>query len=134
MQIRRCRAAGDEETARVLEIIHADEITHVAAGTRFCPPPFLLRLRLPNVVRSLRAVTNNVESSNCAGHRHFTALCASLEPEPIDPVAQFRLEVSRHFWGHVRGPFNVEDRDRAGIGRDWYENLGGRGTVKKEEV
>ncbi|KWU46559.1 DUF455-domain-containing protein [Rhodotorula sp. JG-1b] len=98
MQIRRCRAAGDEETARVLEIIHADEITHVAAG-----------------------------------HRHFTALCASLEPEPVDPVAQFRLEVSRHFWGHVRGPFNVEDRDRAGIGRDWYENLGGRGTVKKEE-
>lgn len=67
------------------------------------------------------------------GHRHFTALCASLEPEPVDPVAQFRLEVSRHFWGHVRGPFNVEDRDRAGIGRDWYENLGGRGTVKKEE-
>ncbi|GAA5971293.1 hypothetical protein JCM8115_005497 [Rhodotorula mucilaginosa] len=99
LQIRRCRAAGDEETARVLEIIHADEITHVAAG-----------------------------------HRHFTALCASLEPEPVDPVAQFRLEVSRHFWGHVRGPFNVEDRDRAGIGRDWYENLGGRGTVKKEEV
>ena len=25
-QIRRCRAAGDEQTARVLEIVHADEI------------------------------------------------------------------------------------------------------------
>ncbi|GAA5881982.1 hypothetical protein JCM3774_002561 [Rhodotorula dairenensis] len=98
LQIRRCRAAGDEETARVLEVIHADEITHVAAG-----------------------------------HRHFTALCAALvEPGPVDPVAQFRLEVSRHFWGHVKGPFNAEDRDRAGIGREWYENLGGRGTVFKE--
>ncbi|GAA5978129.1 hypothetical protein JCM10908_004239 [Rhodotorula pacifica] len=98
MQIRRCRTAGDGETARVLEIIHADEITHVAAG-----------------------------------HRHFTALCAALEPEPVDPVSQFRLEVSQHFWGHVKGPFNVDDRDRAGIGREWYEDLGGRGTVKNEK-
>ncbi|BGP53877.1 hypothetical protein JCM8202_006070 [Rhodotorula sphaerocarpa] len=97
MQIRRCRTSGDEETARVLEIIHADEITHVAAG-----------------------------------HRHFTALCAALEPEPLDPVAQFRAEVAEHFWGHVKGPFNVDDRDKAGIGRDWYENLGGRGTRKAE--
>lgn len=132
MQIRRCRAAGDEETARVLEIIHADEITHVAAGALFLNLVTFSRIRFfkSAVIGEWLANADDMRT----GHRHFTALCASLEPEPVDPVAQFRLEVSRHFWGHVRGPFNVEDRDRAGIGRDWYENLGGRGTVKKEEA
>ncbi|BGP37938.1 hypothetical protein JCM10450v2_001875 [Rhodotorula kratochvilovae] len=98
VQIRRCRAAGDEETARVLEVVHADEICHVAAG-----------------------------------HRHFTALCASLSP-PLDPVAQFRAEVRAHFFGAVRGPFNDDDRGRAGMGREWYEGLAGRGVKLPDEV
>ncbi|EGG12697.1 uncharacterized protein MELLADRAFT_46386 [Melampsora larici-populina 98AG31] len=34
-QIKRVKAAGDFETAKVLEIIHADEITHVAAGHKW---------------------------------------------------------------------------------------------------
>ncbi|KAH9819131.1 hypothetical protein DFH28DRAFT_1122721 [Melampsora americana] len=34
-QIKRVKAAGDIETAKVLEIIHADEITHVAAGHKW---------------------------------------------------------------------------------------------------
>ncbi|OAV94792.1 hypothetical protein PTTG_11783 [Puccinia triticina 1-1 BBBD Race 1] len=34
-QIKRVRDAGDLETARSLEIIHADEVTHVAAGHRW---------------------------------------------------------------------------------------------------
>ncbi|KPV75879.1 uncharacterized protein RHOBADRAFT_13884 [Rhodotorula graminis WP1] len=93
-QIRRCRAAGDEETARVLEIVHADEICHVAFG-----------------------------------HRHFTALCASQLPVPLDPVTQFRAEVRAHFFGAVRGPFNEADRARAGLGGEWYEGLSGRGSA-----
>ncbi|GAA5996202.1 uncharacterized protein JCM10292_007457 [Rhodotorula paludigena] len=96
VQIRRCRAAGDEETARVLETVHLDEITHVAAG-----------------------------------HRHFTALCAALSP-PLDPVAQFRLEVSRHFFGALRGPFNGADREKAGLDEGWYEGLSGRGGDETE--
>lgn len=31
-QIARCKAAGDHDTAAMLDIIHNDEITHVAAG------------------------------------------------------------------------------------------------------
>lgn len=62
-----------------------------------------------------------------AGHRHFTALCASLTP-PLDPVTTFRREVSLHFYGAVRGPFNEVDREKAGLGREWYEELGGRGV------
>ncbi|GAA6037094.1 hypothetical protein JCM8097_008727 [Rhodosporidiobolus ruineniae] len=92
LQIARARKGGDEETAQVLEVIHHDEITHVAAG-----------------------------------HRHFTRLCAALSP-PVDPVAQFRAEVQQHFFGAVRGPFNAEDREKAGMGREWYEELGGRGV------
>ncbi|GAA5848578.1 hypothetical protein JCM8547_004559 [Rhodosporidiobolus lusitaniae] len=94
-QILRARKAGDEETAGVLEVIHADEITHVAAG-----------------------------------HRHFTLLCASLSP-PVNPVLQFRREVQEHFYGHLRGPFNEGDRGKAGMTREWYEELGGRGVLKK---
>ncbi|GAA6009025.1 hypothetical protein JCM10207_004069 [Rhodosporidiobolus poonsookiae] len=95
LQIRRARSAGDEETARTLEVIHWDEISHVAAG-----------------------------------HRHFTRLCAALSP-PADPVSTFRVQVQQHFHGAVRGPFNAEDREKAGLERGWYEELGGRGTVGK---
>ncbi|GAA5845746.1 hypothetical protein JCM9279_006093 [Rhodotorula babjevae] len=97
-QIRRCRAAGDEQTAQVLEIVHADEICHVAFG-----------------------------------HRHFTALCASQLPVPLDPVAQFRAEVQAHFFGAVRGPFNEADRAKAGLDGEWYEGLSGRGSVVRKE-
>ncbi|GAA5830331.1 hypothetical protein JCM11251_001310 [Rhodosporidiobolus azoricus] len=91
--VKRLEKAGDEKTARVIEIIHYDEITHVSAG-----------------------------------HRHFTRLCSSLIPA-VDPVATFRSEVNQFFYGAIRGPFNEEDREKAGLGREWYEDLGGRGVV-----
>ncbi|GAA5875313.1 hypothetical protein JCM16303_000580 [Sporobolomyces ruberrimus] len=91
MQIKRCRAAGDEESASLLEIIHYDEITHVASG-----------------------------------HRHFLHLCESHEP-PLDPMETFRKEVETHFYGQLKGPFNEEDRDKAGMEKGYYENLRGRG-------
>jgi len=37
IQIKRCRAAGDEESANLLEIIHYDEITHVAVSISLFP-------------------------------------------------------------------------------------------------
>ncbi|GAA6012423.1 hypothetical protein JCM11491_004328 [Sporobolomyces phaffii] len=91
MQIKRCRAAGDEESASLLEVIHYDEITHVASG-----------------------------------HRHFLNLCDSHVP-PLDPIRTFRSEVETHFYGQLRGPFNEEDRDKAGMEKGYYENLKGRG-------
>lgn len=63
------------------------------------------------------------------GHRHFTRLCAALSP-PADPVALFRAQVAEHFYGAVRGPFNEDDRGKAGLGKDWYEDLKGRGVTK----
>ena len=75
--IERFRRAGDEESVRVLEIIHADEVTHVTAG-----------------------------------HRWFTWMCAR---DGVDPVQTFREEVRMGWRGDVKGPFNIEAREQAGM-------------------
>lgn len=58
-----------------------------------------------------------------AGHRHFTNLCAELG---VDSIKTFRQEVQTHFYGSLRGPYNEEDREKAGLTRSWYEDLQGR--------
>ena len=83
--IARFRRAGDEESAGVLEIVHADEVVHVATG-----------------------------------HRWFTWICA--EEGVTDPIAAFREEVRKGWKGDVKGPFNVIDREKAGMTRAFYED------------
>jgi uncharacterized ferritin-like protein (DUF455 family) len=85
--IERFRRGGDKESVEALEIIHADEVTHVTAG-----------------------------------HRWFTWIC---EKEGVDPVRTFREEVRRGWRGEVKGPFNVDDRERAGMTKDFYMDLRG---------
>lgn len=85
--IERFRRAGDTDSVKALEIIHADEVTHVTAG-----------------------------------HRWFTWIC---EREGVDPVTTFREEVKKNWKGDVKGPFNVEAREKAGMTREFYENLKG---------
>lgn len=88
------RRAGDTDSVKALEIIHADEVTHVTAG-----------------------------------HRWFTWIC---EREGVDPVATFREEVKRNWKGDVKGPFNVEAREKAGMTPDFYEDL--RGEMEWDPV
>lgn len=57
-----------------------------------------------------------------AGHRWFTWMC---EREGLDPIQTFRDEVKKNFRGDVKGPFNVEDREKAGMTREFYEDLRG---------
>lgn len=71
----------------VLEIIHADEVTHVTSG-----------------------------------HRWFTWMC---EKDGLEPVSAFREEVKKGWRGEIKGPFNDEDRARAGMTREFYEDLRG---------
>ncbi|KIL63753.1 hypothetical protein M378DRAFT_24953 [Amanita muscaria Koide BX008] len=92
--IERFRRAGDKESVEVMEIVHADEVTHVTTG-----------------------------------HRWFTWCCA--RDGGLDPVKTFREEVSRAWRGQVKGPFNVEDREKAGLTREFYEDL--RGEVKEDD-
>lgn len=85
--IEKFRRAGDSESVDVLEIIHADEVTHVTAG-----------------------------------HRWFTWIC---ERQGIDPVSTFREEVRKGWKGDIKGPFNKEAREKAGMTPEFYENLRG---------
>ncbi|KIY44648.1 DUF455-domain-containing protein [Fistulina hepatica ATCC 64428] len=84
--IERFRKAGDMESVRAMEVIHADEVTHVTSG-----------------------------------HRWFTWLCE--RQGGLDPVATFREEVRRGWRGDVKGPFNVDDRGKAGLTQDFYGDL-----------
>ncbi|KAF8063304.1 hypothetical protein FPV67DRAFT_1563433 [Lyophyllum atratum] len=86
--IERFRKAGDKESVEVMEVIHADEVTHVTSG-----------------------------------HRWFTWVCE--QEDNVDPVEAFREEVRRGWRGDVKGPFNVEDREKAGMTREFYEGLKG---------
>lgn len=86
--IERFRKAGDHESVKVMEVIHADEVTHVTSG-----------------------------------HRWFTWLCD--QEGGVDPVSAFREEVKRGWKGDVKGPFNVEDREKAGMSKGFYEDLRG---------
>ncbi|KAH9475249.1 hypothetical protein JR316_0012360 [Psilocybe cubensis] len=95
--IERFRKAGDLETVKVMEIIHADEVTHVTSG-----------------------------------HRWFTWICA--QEGATEPVAAFRDEVRRGWRGDIKGPFNVDDREKAGLTPQFYEDLKGEmGFIEKAE-
>ncbi|TFK38394.1 hypothetical protein BDQ12DRAFT_683598 [Crucibulum laeve] len=96
--IERFRKAGDKETVKVMEVIHADEVTHVTAG-----------------------------------HRWFTWVCAQEGVQ--DHVEAFREEVRKGWRGDVKGPFNVEDREKAGLTREFYEGLRGEmGIIPPERM
>lgn len=73
-------------------------------------------------VQVLETIHHDEVTHVTTGHRWFTWLCAK---QGVDAVATFREEVKRGWRGDVKGPFNVEDREKAGMTRDFYENLRG---------
>jgi uncharacterized ferritin-like protein (DUF455 family) len=93
--IERFRKAGDKDSVAALEIIHADEITHV-----------------------------------CYGHRWMTWVC---KRDGLDPVQAFREEVKKGWKGAVKGPFNVEAREQAGLTREFYEDLRGEEVSRPDD-
>ncbi len=83
--IERLKAAGDPESAAVLEVIHDEEIGHVAVGKR-----------------------------------SFDYVC---EKRGLDPLPTWQALVQRHFKGRLKGPFNAEARDQAGLPAAFYTPL-----------
>lgn len=75
--IARLRSVGDEGTVGILETILAEEVAHVAAGSRW-----------------------------------FAWCC---DREGLDPPTIFRGLIESYMHGSLRGPFNVEARERAGF-------------------
>ncbi|KAF9005137.1 hypothetical protein BDQ17DRAFT_1353890 [Cyathus striatus] len=95
--IERFRRAGDKDSVDVMEIIHADEVTHVTAG-----------------------------------HRWFTWACRQEGLEGQEVVV-FREEVRKGWRGDVKGPFNKEAREMAGMTPEFYEGLRGEMGISVEE-
>ncbi|KAM0755325.1 DUF455-domain-containing protein [Meredithblackwellia eburnea MCA 4105] len=107
-----------------LAIIH---LVHEARGLDVNPRQ-IQRCRQAGDKESAEVMTiihNDEVTHVAAGHRHFQYLCQKNDP-PIDPVAQFREEVMTHFHGKLKGPFNLEDRARAGLTEEWYVELEGK--------
>ena len=51
----------------------------------------------------------------------------------VDPIREFREQVRRFWRGDIKGPFNIEDREKAGMSREFYEDLRGEMPYSDEE-
>ncbi|KAL5501227.1 hypothetical protein ACEPAH_9614 [Sanghuangporus vaninii] len=104
-----------------LAIVH---LVHEARGLDVNPQTIAKFARQGDTesVEALNIIHNDELTHVTAGHRWFTFLCAA---QGVDPVQTFREEVRLHFSGHLKGPFNDEDREKAGLTRDFYEDLAG---------
>ena len=105
-----------------LAIIH---LVHEARGLDITPSS-IERFRKagdPDTVKVLEVIHTDEVTHVTSGHRWFTWVCA--EEGTSDPVSAFREEVKNCFWGDVKGPFNIEDREKAGLTPQFYEGLRG---------
>ncbi|KAJ5099375.1 hypothetical protein N7532_006376 [Penicillium argentinense] len=76
-------------------------------------------------VGALEVIHNDEITHVTTGHRWLTWIC---DQEGTDPVQVFRANVSKHFRGAIRGPFNEEARLQAGMDRRYYENTPSTGS------
>uniref|UniRef100_V5E2W6 Rieske domain-containing protein n=1 Tax=Kalmanozyma brasiliensis (strain GHG001) TaxID=1365824 RepID=V5E2W6_KALBG len=109
-------------TAR-LSIIH---LVHEARGLDVNPTTIkkFENAGDPESVDTLTVIHLDEITHVSAGHRWMTWLCSNAEP-PLDPVQVFRQEVRNNFIGRLKGPFNAEDRRKAGLDKEWYDDLVG---------
>lgn len=73
-------------------------------------------------VKVLQVIHHDEVTHVTSGHRWFTWIC---QQQGVDPVKTFREEVRRGWRGEIKGPFNVDAREIAGMTRDFYEDLRG---------
>lgn len=95
--IERFRKAGDEDSVKVMEVIHADEVTHVTSGHRW----------FTWICKQAWQQEDHPEG------------------EELDLAKVFRREVQNGWRGEVKGPFNDIDREKAGMTPEWYDDLRG---------
>ena len=81
-----------------MQIIHADEVTHVTAGHRWFT----------------WAVAQEAQAKG-----------VGKDDPMLNPVHRFREEVRKGWTGDIKGPFNVEAREMAGLTPQFYEGLRG---------
>ncbi|CAJ2509445.1 Uu.00g144710.m01.CDS01 [Anthostomella pinea] len=71
----------------------------------------------------LTIIHNDEITHVTTGHRWLSWIC---QQEGTDPVQVFRSNVQKHFRGAVKGPFNAEAREQAGMDKSYYEDLYGQ--------
>ncbi|KAF9918173.1 hypothetical protein BX616_010045 [Lobosporangium transversale] len=142
--IARFGRSGDEESAKMLQKIHEDEVTHVQIGHRwFC---YLLKrhegvgVEVNGDSEAFGAGTgagsgNNVYDADDELYefRQVTPAYAQKEDgsqgeEVVDPTEarrrkRFQEVVVQYFKGSLKPPFNTVDREKGGMTRGWYEPL-----------
>ncbi|RYP76966.1 hypothetical protein DL770_007140 [Monosporascus sp. CRB-9-2] len=74
-------------------------------------------------VEALEVIHNDEITHVTTGHRWLTWIC---QQEGTDPVQVFRSKVQQFFRGAVKGPFNAEARQQAGMDPSYYKDLSGR--------
>lgn len=77
-------------------------------------------------VETLSIIHHDEITHVTTGHRWLSWIC---ELEGTDPVQVFRANVKEYFKGAVKGPFNEEDRLRAGLDPSYYQDLAGKPAV-----
>ncbi|XP_006456580.1 hypothetical protein AGABI2DRAFT_188477 [Agaricus bisporus var. bisporus H97] len=109
-----------------LAIIH---LVHEARGLDVNPGTIDRFRRAGDIdtVKAMEVIHSDEVTHVTSGHRWFMWICEQqgINPEDGGVIRAFREEVKKNFRGEVKGPFNVEARETAGMTRDFYENLRG---------
>jgi uncharacterized ferritin-like protein (DUF455 family) len=85
---------GDRDSVKLLEVIEADELTHVSSGLRW-----------------FKFVCAHARSSPDA------------EPKPLDPIPTFHSVVRANFRGSLLPPFNTQARTACGFTEEWSGSI-----------
>lgn len=112
----------------------AAEDTAYDIKARLAIVPMILEARgldvIPASVAKLRSIDDDITADLLqtihdeeithvhAGKKGFDYLCAR---DDLDPVVTWQRLVKKHFKGGVKGPFNVESREKANFGPEFYD-------------
>ncbi|KAF9427694.1 hypothetical protein BGZ94_004376 [Podila epigama] len=132
--IARFDRSGDVDSAKMLQKIHEDEVTHVQIGHRwFC---YLLK-KHEGVGDNIADTTSSAFGASGCGDINedgdgelyeFRQVIPEGQEDTVDPVEaqrrkRFQEVVVQYFKGSLKPPFNTVDREKGGLTRGWYEPL-----------
>ncbi|KAF9316847.1 hypothetical protein BG003_001507 [Podila horticola] len=133
--IARFDRSGDQDSAKMLQKIHEDEVTHVQIGHRwFC---YLLKKHegvgsgsgSEAIPAAFGAGGSQDISQDGDGELYeFRQVIPEGQEDTVDPVEarrrkRFQEVVVQYFKGALKPPFNTADREKGGLTRGWYEPL-----------
>ncbi|KAF9976900.1 hypothetical protein BGZ73_007517 [Actinomortierella ambigua] len=125
--IARFDKSGDVVSARMLELVHSDEVVHVQIGHRwFC---YLLMKH-----EGIGQLAQDIDEDGNGELYEFRQVPAppltnedgvEVQVDPVEAQRRKRFQeiVVQYFKGALKPPFNTLDRSKGGMTRGWYEPL-----------